>query len=75
MQNLRQIHRGLMEKKRLKRWKFFKNRGLQEQYTNRFKEKPVELKDVLEEIKVPEIPKKLVWWRKIIDNIKKFFRN
>lgn len=67
MEKLQQIQtkRGIKERKRRKRWLWFKNRGLTDLYTNRFKtSKPVV---------APTI--KLVWWRKTIFNIQKFFYN
>jgi len=60
-----QTKRGLYEKKRRKRWLWFKNRGLQEMYFDRFKVYNIPIPPVI----------KLAWWRKVIINIQKFLYN
>ena len=61
----REHKRGAYERWRRKRWLWFKNRELQEQYMNRFNQKQESI----------YIASKLVWWRRIIISIQKFFYN
>lgn len=61
-----QTKRGAYERKRHKKYLWFKNRGLLELYFNRFNKKlPKEAVVIY----------KLVWWKKIIISIQKFFYN
>ena len=68
MNKLQQIQtkRGAYERKRHKKYLWFKNRGLLDYYFNRF-EKKVEKPIV--------ITHKIKWWRKIIMSIQRLFYN
>lgn len=63
----RQIKRALYERKRHKKYLWFKNRGLLSAYFSRFKfnKIPDKLPDKLSEKVIP----KMVWWRKLIVDI------
>ena len=77
MINTRQIKRGIYERFRKKRWLWFKNRGLETLYFNRFKEMEVSNNSTWQpkEDEFVGAVNKLVWWRRIIYYIQKFIYN
>jgi len=62
-----QAKRGFYGRRRRKRWLWFKNRGLEDLYSDRFKTQTPK--------PVVEIAQESAWWRKLIISIQKFFYN
>jgi len=68
MDNVRQIKRGIYERFRRKRWLWFKSRGLEDLYLNRFNKMEISNDSTWqpEETESVGVVNNLVWWRKII---------